>query len=481
MTFAAGHALLIGVGQYQFESHLTVPTTAADARALDAVLRNPQYCGYPQDQARLLVDTAASRKGILTALDELAQRASEDATVTIFYSGHGIVDAHQTYYLTTTDTKLGGVPGNRTIVDNSAISQQELLEKLRALKAKRVLLLFNACHSGEVSPVLDVDGAPFTGQNPPSNTTAAALATGSGRVIITACREQQYAFIGDGEQTIFTQALLEGLRGEGVSSRGGYISAFDLYTYVYYAVGEAVQQLPEALRAKYGDTQEPELTVLKGVGPFAVALYRGATTLGEFRAPEGPPTDTAVREVSSAQSRALLGQVLASAPFAGATIHTEQSGGVNLGMGNTIGTMGDVVASDKVSGDKVTGDNITTGNITGSSGIAIGRGAQATVTRGLSGGEAAQLFQAIYAKIAASPEDDAIKEIVVDKVKAVETEVAKGEQANASKIESWLKVIAKMMPDILEVTANTLLSPISGVATVVKKVAEKAKAAAGRG
>src|SRR4051794_23424461 len=122
MAFTAGHALLIGVGQYQFELHLSVPATAADAHALDAVLRNPQYCGYPQDQVRVLIDAAASRQGILTALDELAQRTSEDATITIFYSGHGIVDAQQTYYLTTTDTKLGGAPGKRTIVDNSAIS-----------------------------------------------------------------------------------------------------------------------------------------------------------------------------------------------------------------------------------------------------------------------------------------------------------------------------------------------------------------------
>jgi hypothetical protein len=479
MTFAAGHALLIGVGQYQVESQLSVPATAADARALDALLRNDQYCGYPPDQVRLLVDAAASRQNILTALDDLAQHTSEEATVTIFYSGHGIVDAHQTYYLTTTDTKLGGSPGKRTIEDQSAISQQELLEKLRAIKAKRVLLIFNACHSGEVSPVLEAGGAPFTGHNPPPDTTAAALATGSGRVIITACRENQYSFIGNSQQTIFTQALLQGLRGEGVSSRGGYISAFDLYTYLYYAVGEAVQQLPEPLRAKYGDTQEPELTVLKGVGPFAVALYRGATTLGEFSAPERPAADTAIREVSAAQSRALLGQVLASGPFAGATIQTTQSGGVNLGMGNTIGSMGDTVGGDKVGGDKIAGDKISVGDISGSSGIAIGRGASATVHTRLGSDVLATRFAAIYSQITASTEDDAIKQTVTDKVKAVEVEAARGEQADATKIEGWLKVIAKMMPDILEVTANTLISPISGIATVVKQVAAKAKESAG--
>src|SRR5262245_38986772 len=125
MPFTAGHALLIGVGQYQLEPHLSVPVTAADARALEPVLRNDQYCGYPQGQVRLLVDAAASREAILMALDELAQRTSEDATVTIFYSGHGLVDTNHMYYLTTTDTKLGGTAGKRTIATNSAISQQE--------------------------------------------------------------------------------------------------------------------------------------------------------------------------------------------------------------------------------------------------------------------------------------------------------------------------------------------------------------------
>lgn len=41
--------------------------------------------------------------------------------------------------------------------------------------------------------------------------------------------------------------------------------------------------VPAAVRQRYGEKQEPELTILKGVGPFAVALYRGATTRGGVR------------------------------------------------------------------------------------------------------------------------------------------------------------------------------------------------------
>ena len=44
--------------------------------------------------------------------------------------------------------------------------------------------------------------------------------------------------------------------------------------------------------------------------------------------------------------------------FSGATITIEQSGGVNMGVGNTIGSVGDVFGGDKVQGDKFSGDKV---------------------------------------------------------------------------------------------------------------------------
>jgi hypothetical protein len=307
MTFANGHALLIGVGAYRHLPQLDVPLTAADARSVAAALRDPQLCGYPDDQVALLCDATATRAGILGALDDLAARTSEHNTIFMFYSGHGHSGEDGSYYLTSHDTSL---TQSRQVAAGTGVSQQELLTRLQALKAQRVLLIFNACHSGALTPTLAVE-EPFTGESLPDATSAALLATGAGRIIITACREQQYSFVGGGERTIFAQALLDGLRGQGTTSQRGYISAFDLYTQLYFAVGDAVrQQVPEAVRQRYGATQEPELTVLKGVGPFAVALYRGAATLGDFAAPPLPAPGTALREVSAEDSRALFQQII---------------------------------------------------------------------------------------------------------------------------------------------------------------------------
>jgi nucleoside phosphorylase len=304
--FTEGHALLIGIGSYQHAGYLNVPVTVRDAQAVGAVLRDPHLCDYPERQITLLHDAKATREGIISALDGLAARATESDTLLLFYGGHGDYADDGTYYLTTHDTRVV----DHKAVSGTGVSQQELLEKLRNLKAKRVLLIFNACHAGEVSPTLGADDLPI-GHSLPEQTVAALLATGEGRIIITACRENQYSFIGRGELTIFGQALADGLRGKGTSSRHGYISAFDLYTHLYFAVREAVtQQVPEELRQRYGEEQEPELTVLKGVGPFAVALYRGATVKGTFAAPGHPAEGTAFRAVDPRYSRAMLQQLM---------------------------------------------------------------------------------------------------------------------------------------------------------------------------
>jgi hypothetical protein len=93
MPFPTAHALLMsGIGTYAHAPQLNVPITAADAGAVATVLRDPQYCGYSPEQVTLLSDAAASRDGLLAALDGLAARASEGDTVFVFYAGHFIAD-----------------------------------------------------------------------------------------------------------------------------------------------------------------------------------------------------------------------------------------------------------------------------------------------------------------------------------------------------------------------------------------------------
>ena len=92
----------------------------------------------------MLRDATASRDGLL---DDLAAQAGEDDTVLLFFCGHG---GYGDYYLTTHDTRIR----NGKVASGSGLRESELIERLRAVKAKRLLLLVNACHAGELSPTL---------------------------------------------------------------------------------------------------------------------------------------------------------------------------------------------------------------------------------------------------------------------------------------------------------------------------------------
>lgn len=288
MSFAQGHALLIGVGRYAHWSQLNVDLVQADAEKLRDVLCDPHFCGYPTEQVTLLCNEKANRTTIVSALETLATRVGPDDTVTLFYAGHGIYGADGDYYLTTHDCRFI----DKKVEPGTGLRDADFLAHLRAIKAKRLLLLVNACYAGTIGPTLG-EAEPeldFLSAGLPPAATAAILATSEGRIIITAARAHQKALVGAGPLTVFAQALVGGLSGAGaVTSNRGYISAFALYEHIFEQVHKVASRV--------NHQQEPELTVLKGIGPFPVALYRGATTLGTFDDDEPLPTDMAATPV----------------------------------------------------------------------------------------------------------------------------------------------------------------------------------------
>jgi hypothetical protein len=108
--------------------------------------------------------------------------------------------------------------------------------------------------------------------------------------------------------------------------------------------------------------------------------------------------------------------------------------------------------------------------------IAAGRGAQVTIGAG-SEAEIRRHFEPIYEQIQDRPvEKPGEREMILDTVKDIETEVVKKEEADESKLGRWFRLLAVMAPDILEVTLDTIMNPLKGISTVVKKIAERAKA-----
>jgi hypothetical protein len=67
------------------------------------------------------------------------------------------------------------------------------------------------------------------------------------------------------------------------------------------------------------------------------------------------------------------------------------------------------------------------------------------------------------------------KDEISDRVKRIEKEVATGDKAEPAKVERWLRNLAAMAPDILDVTVAAITNPIAGISMTVQKIARKVK------
>jgi len=126
--------------------------------------------------------------------------------------------------------------------------------------------------------------------------------------------------------------------------------------------------------------------------------------------------------------------------------------------------------------------NITGENVVGS--INAGGHAQVNVTQSsvhqTNDVDFEKLFALIDKKINERPDDPNVdKKEIQEQVKQIKAEAAQGEQANQSKLERWIRNLAGMAPDIVDVMAASLGGPVAGLTAVVQKIAARAKADSG--
>lgn len=338
-SFSEGFALVIGVGQYADPSW-NVETAERDAQSLYETLIDPQLSAYPRAQVELLTGPAATRDGVLQALGRLAQRAGPERVVLIAFTGHGALGEDGLYYLATADTRFVG--GER-IARGSGVSVRELAKALGDIQAGHLLLVLNSCFSGVAGEKLGTQGfGPERGSLIPEDERKLVLNTGEGRAVITACRaDQRSYFAPDSQHSYFGQALIDALRGTGVTYAGGYVGLFELYNALYPQVRRATgPALP----------QEPLLTVLQAAGPFPIARYPGASEAGDRTALEDRPSRSAapgVQFVTREELNAIGAGAMAIRTGDNSPVNI-QSGLINFGSGVQAGdiSIGDVAGGD---------------------------------------------------------------------------------------------------------------------------------------
>jgi tetratricopeptide (TPR) repeat protein len=127
------YALLIGIGKYA-DKRYNLRGPANDLPMMQQVL--VEHLDFPSENISVLADEAATREGILTALDSLGKRTGLNDTVLIYYSGHAM-EGEAPSYLAPHDVKY------ETEDIQNTIDAEELDQAIKRIPAANKVLVFD--------------------------------------------------------------------------------------------------------------------------------------------------------------------------------------------------------------------------------------------------------------------------------------------------------------------------------------------------
>ena len=220
------HLLTIGIDQYNedYVKNLRLQFADRDARDLASAIVNTQDPLYKVEPT-VLLDKDANKKGILQALDNMrtamASGGGNDLAV-IHFSGHGALVDGKLYLL-----PYGVDSRSNAGIKSDGLSVEELRTELADLGLHgRVLVLLDACHSGETT----ADGSPLAMD---STTLRTALAPENVSVLTSSTGPEVSIETPELQHGAFTRALLDAFDDpEADVNKNGLITPTALAAYV---------------------------------------------------------------------------------------------------------------------------------------------------------------------------------------------------------------------------------------------------------
>ena len=239
------HLLAVGVDEYEHLSRLAF--AKVDAETITGASRVVKGSYYADVQATLLKDREATADQILKSLEAKASEARAGDTLMLFFAGHGARSPDGRFFMTTSTTRAEDL-------DGTALEWSRLAKVLGRTKA-RVIVLLDACHSGQAGAQLQA-----------TNDDAVAAISGASRspMLVFAAskgRQESKELPGAGGG-VFTQALA------GLITRGR--DEQDLNRNGVLEVSEVFGALKDAVTRATNGQQTPWLVRQDMVGDFAV-------------------------------------------------------------------------------------------------------------------------------------------------------------------------------------------------------------------
>jgi uncharacterized caspase-like protein len=243
-------AAIIGVSKYAFhDAGLNdLQYADSDARSVRDFLLKPEG-GFKPSDILYMENSAATTEVVRDALTRFLTKAGPNDLVFLYIAGHGSPDPFdpRKLYFLLHDTKVADMP-------KTALGMSELQELLdHTVRAQRIIVFIDACHSAGVSGTKLVTGRQLvTQENNIFNLYAAKLYRETGRAVMTSSDVNEISEEGPGwggGHGVFTWALLEGLGGACDANGDRVIAAGELFDHISNRVRAETQfrQNPRAL------------------------------------------------------------------------------------------------------------------------------------------------------------------------------------------------------------------------------------------
>lgn len=254
-------AVIIGLSNYKDTRIPPLRYASKDAKSFYDWAISPNGGKYPPSQVKLLMDNEATGRKIKDALYIWLKQALEEDVVAIYFAGHGSPespDSPDNLYLLPYDTDYQNIA-------STGFPMWDIKTALkRFIKAKKVVVIADACHAGGVGQSFDVArrGNRAIAVNPISSGLQNLSQIGDGVCVISASDDKQFSQESKdwgGGHGVFTYFLLEGLKGNADYNKDKNVT-----------LGELIPYLSEQVRRATRNAQSPTVA-----GRFDPALSVG--------------------------------------------------------------------------------------------------------------------------------------------------------------------------------------------------------------
>ena len=254
-------AVIIGISQYKDTRIPSLRYAASDAQSFYNWLISPSGGQYAPARVKLLKNEQATGNRIKTSLFEWLGQVLEEDIVTIYFAGHGSPqspDNPENLFLLPYDVQYDSIAA-------TGFPMWDIETALkRFIKAKRVIVITDACHAGGVGQAFDVARRDSRGLKVVTISSKLHNLShiGDGICIITASDDNQFSQESKkwgGGHGVFTYYLLKGLNGNADYNKDRSVS-----------LGEIIPYLSEQVRRETKNAQTPTVA-----GRFDPALTIG--------------------------------------------------------------------------------------------------------------------------------------------------------------------------------------------------------------